>query len=119
MFVSIVESNSWDNTAELLDNFNSHLGQMGVARRILTRDTTVPRPESMGTAPPRIQFLAAVRNQVMEPLVEHGGYERVIFSNDVFVEAESIVELLDTKGGNHDMACGLDLSYWGCVSLCI
>jgi hypothetical protein len=71
------------------------------------------RPESMNTAPPRIRFLAASRNLVMQPLVEGGGYEHVIFSNDVFVEAESIVELLNTKGGNYDMVCGLDLSYWG------
>jgi hypothetical protein len=67
------------------------------------------------TAPPRITFLAAVRNLVMEPLVQHGGYTRVVFSNDIFIEAESIVELLDTKGGDYDMACGLDLSFWGCV----
>jgi hypothetical protein len=37
----------------------------------------------------------------------------VVFSNDVFIEAESIVELLDTKGGDFDMVCGLDLAYWG------
>jgi hypothetical protein len=49
----------------------------------------------------------------MAPLVENGGYTRVVFSNDVFIEAESIVELLDTKGGDFDMVCGLDLAYWG------
>ncbi|KAJ7679475.1 cryptococcal mannosyltransferase 1-domain-containing protein [Mycena polygramma] len=113
VFVSIVESNSWDNTAELLEEFDRKLETLGVARRILTHDTSIERPPSMDTAPPRIQFLAAVRNLVMQPLVEHGGYTRVVFSNDVFIEAESIVELLDTKGGDFDMACGLDLAYWG------
>ncbi|KAJ7032253.1 cryptococcal mannosyltransferase 1-domain-containing protein [Mycena alexandri] len=113
VFVSIVESNSGDNTADLLDEWDKTLENMGVARRILTRDTSIERPPSMETAPPRIKFLAAVRNLVMEPLVQHGGYARIVFSNDVFVEAESIVELLDTKGGNFDMACGLDLAYWG------
>ncbi|KAJ7733929.1 cryptococcal mannosyltransferase 1-domain-containing protein [Mycena metata] len=53
-----------------------------------------------------------VRNLVMEPLVQHGGYTRV-FGNDVFMEAEWIVEPLDTKGGDFDMACSLDLAYWG------
>ncbi|KAJ7167075.1 cryptococcal mannosyltransferase 1-domain-containing protein [Mycena filopes] len=113
VFVSIVESNSWDNTADLLTEWDRTLETMGVARRILTRDNSIERPASMETASPRIKFLAAVRNLVMEPLVEHGGYTRVVFSNDVFIEAESIVELLDTKGGDFDMACGLDLAYWG------
>ncbi|KAK7044368.1 cryptococcal mannosyltransferase 1-domain-containing protein [Favolaschia claudopus] len=113
VFVSIVESNSGDNTADLLEGFDKTLQTMQVKRRILTRDNTITRPESMATAPPRIQFLAAVRNQVLEPLVKNGGYNRIIFSNDIFIEAESIVELLDTKGGDFDMACGLDLAYWG------
>ncbi|KAJ7478203.1 cryptococcal mannosyltransferase 1-domain-containing protein [Mycena latifolia] len=113
VFVSIVESNSKDNSATLLVDFDQHLSTMGVARRILTNDTSVVRPADMGTAPPRIEFLAAVRNQVMEPLVEHGGYERVVFTNDVFIEAGSIAELLDTKRGNYDMACGLDFAWWG------
>ncbi|KAK7038616.1 cryptococcal mannosyltransferase 1-domain-containing protein [Favolaschia claudopus] len=113
VFVSVVESNSWDNTAALLEEFDKTLENMEVKRRILTHDSSIPRPESMATAPPRIEFLSAVRNLVMEPLVKNGGYTRVIFSNDVFIEAESIVELLDTKGGDFDMACGLDLAYWG------
>ncbi|KAF9000027.1 hypothetical protein BDZ89DRAFT_1079471 [Hymenopellis radicata] len=83
VFVSIVESNSGDNTPSLMD-----------------------------TATPRIQFLADVRNKVMEPLVEKG-YDRAIFSNDIFIEAESILELLKTEDGKFDMACGIDLSYWG------
>ncbi|KAJ7367719.1 cryptococcal mannosyltransferase 1-domain-containing protein [Mycena albidolilacea] len=116
VFVSIVESNSGDNSAELLEDFDRILKTMGVKRRVLTRDTSIERPPSQlmqETAPPRITFLAAVRNLVMEPLVQHGGYTRVVFSNDIFIEAESIVELLDTKGGDYDMACGLDLSFWG------
>ncbi|KAJ6454197.1 cryptococcal mannosyltransferase 1-domain-containing protein [Mycena sanguinolenta] len=113
VFVSIVESNSGDNTANLLEEFDRTLATMQVKRRVLTHDTSIVRPADMGTAPPRIQFLAAVRNLAMEPLVQHGGYTRVLFSNDVFIEAESIVELLDTKGGDYDMACGLDMAYWG------
>ncbi len=67
----------------------------------------------MDTAPPRIKFLAAVRNKVLEPLVANGSYDRVIFSNDVFIESETILELLKTRDGDYDMACGIDLSYWG------
>ncbi|KAJ7089972.1 cryptococcal mannosyltransferase 1-domain-containing protein [Mycena epipterygia] len=113
VFVSIVESNSPDHTASLLEEFDRTLEAMGVARRVLTHDTTIERPASMETGLPRITFLAAVRNLAMQPLYENGGYTRVIFSNDVFIEAASIAELLDTKGGDYDMACGLDLAYWG------
>jgi hypothetical protein len=69
----------------------------------------------MSTAQPRIEYLAAVRNLVLTPLVTHGGYERVLFSNDVFLTAESAVELLRTNGGAYDMACALDLHSWGWV----
>ncbi|KAJ6569489.1 mannosyltransferase 1, partial [Mycena capillaripes] len=96
IFMSIVESNSGDNSPALLEEFDAKLGSMGVARRILTRDTTIPRPSDM-SGTPRIEFLSAVRNLVMEPLVQKGGYDRVIFSNDIYIEAESVVELLRPK----------------------
>ncbi|PBK95361.1 hypothetical protein ARMGADRAFT_1163957 [Armillaria gallica] len=57
--------------------------------------------------------LTALKVQVLEPLVANGGYDRVIFSNDVFIESETILELLKTRNGDYDMACGIDLSYWG------
>ncbi|KAF9020681.1 hypothetical protein BDZ89DRAFT_1202519, partial [Hymenopellis radicata] len=113
VFVSIVESNSGDNTPSLLQQLEKRLNALKVKNRILIRDTSIPRPPSMDTATPRIQFLADVRNKVMEPLVENGGYDRAIFSNDIFIEAESILELLKTEDGKFDMACGIDLSYWG------
>lgn len=113
VFVSIVESNSGDRTPDLLADFEKKLTTLNVKNRIILHDTSITRPPSMDTATPRIQFLADVRNKVMEPLVQHGGYDRAIFSNDIFIEAESILELLKTKEGNYDMACGIDLSYWG------
>ncbi|KIY67924.1 glycosyltransferase family 69 protein [Cylindrobasidium torrendii FP15055 ss-10] len=113
VFVSIVESNSGDKTPDLLKEWEARLNEMHVKSRVLIHDTSVERPPSMDTATPRIKFLADVRNKVMEPLVQMGGFDRVLFSNDVFIEAESVVELLKTKDGKYDMACGLDLSYWG------
>lgn len=73
----------------------------------------------METGPSRIKFLAAVRNLVLKPLVQNGGYDRILFSNDIFISAESIVELLKTRDGDWDMVCGLDLSFWGYVLLFI
>lgn len=113
--MSIVESYSSDDSPALLRAFETKLQAMSVPNRILTHDTSVPRPPSMVTGPPRIDFLAATRNFVLEPLTVHGGYDRVLFSNDVFVEAESIVELLETNRGEYDMACGLDFQQWGLV----
>lgn len=86
---------------------------MNVSRRILTNDTSIARPKSMSTSLPRIEFLSAVRNRVMEPVINQPGFDRVVFSNDVFVTAEGVVELLNTRDGNYDMACGTDLAYWG------
>lgn len=86
---------------------------MNVSRRILTNDTSIARPKSMSTSLPRIEFLSAVRNRVMEPLINQPDFDRVVFSNDVFVTAEGVIELLNTRDGNYDMACGTDLAYWG------
>ncbi|KAJ7356609.1 cryptococcal mannosyltransferase 1-domain-containing protein [Mycena albidolilacea] len=116
IFVSIVESNSGDKSPVLLEEFDAQLESMGVARRILTRDTSIPRPPDM-SGTPRIEFLSAVRNRVMEPLVEKGGYEKVIFSNDIYIEAESVVELLKSRDGDWDFVCGLDFGYWGLYDL--
>ncbi|KAJ7243970.1 cryptococcal mannosyltransferase 1-domain-containing protein [Mycena rebaudengoi] len=112
VFVSIVESNSHDTTPQLLEDFDATLKLMGVARRILTHDTSIKKPDDMKTATPRIEFLSSVRNLVMQPLVERGGYDRVIFSNDIFIEAESVVELLKTRNGEYDFVCGLDFGSW-------
>ncbi|KAF7354574.1 hypothetical protein MSAN_01370500 [Mycena sanguinolenta] len=116
VFVSIVESYSSDHSPSILRGFETKLQEMGVRNRILTQDTSILHPPSMATGPPRIDFLAATRNLVLEPLMTYGGYNRVLFSNDVFVEAESMVELLETNGGEYDMACGLDFQQWGLVA---
>ncbi|KAJ7587101.1 cryptococcal mannosyltransferase 1-domain-containing protein [Mycena floridula] len=113
VFVSILESHSKDSTPALLEAFDLQLAALGVPRRIIVRDNSIPRPSKMDTEPPRIEFLAASRNKVLEPLLEKGGYQRVLFSNDVFVEADSVLDLLGTRDGNYDMACGIDLAYWG------
>ncbi|KAJ7135285.1 cryptococcal mannosyltransferase 1-domain-containing protein [Mycena crocata] len=113
VFISILESYSTDATPALLRQFSRTLNTLEVPQRILIQDTAIRRPKSMDTAPPRIEYLAALRNRVLEPLVDGGGYDRVLFSNDVFVEAESIVELLNTRDGDYDMACGLDFQQWG------
>ncbi|KAJ7149698.1 cryptococcal mannosyltransferase 1-domain-containing protein [Mycena filopes] len=117
VFVSIVESYSDDDSAELLRGFEKTLEGMGVPHRILTDETSIPRRITDETDMNRIEFLAAVRNLALEPLVANGGYDRLLFSNDVFIQAESVVELLHTQNGDYDMACGMDFVERGLYDL--
>ncbi|KAH9932887.1 cryptococcal mannosyltransferase 1-domain-containing protein [Fomitopsis serialis] len=112
VFVSIVESHSSDDTPELLRDFDASLAKMHVPRRIIIQDAAIEKPEDL-SFDRRIEFLAAVRNRAMEPLVEHGGYDKVLFSNDVFIEPESIVELIETADGEYDFACAMDFNHFG------
>jgi hypothetical protein len=112
VFVSILESRSEDQSPALLQQLDDRLDAMHVQRRILTQDEAITKPNDMMEIQ-RIQFLSALRNRVLEPLVENGGYDKVIFSNDIFIEPESILELLYTSEGEYDMACGMDYGHWG------
>lgn len=115
MFVSIVESYSSDDTPELLESFAQRLTDMNVRHRILVRDTSVHR--DVGSHRRHIRFLAKTRNLAMRPLLDLAAqgetFDRVIWSNDIFVHAEAVVELLRTHNGNYDMVCGLDFNFFG------
>ncbi|KAF7317439.1 hypothetical protein HMN09_00480600 [Mycena chlorophos] len=108
-------------------------------------DLGVVRPKPGKTNPPRIEYLTAVRNVALEPLhrargdnasvwaeMERDGYDayayapgevawghwdKVLFSNDVLMEAENFAELIHTRGGAYDMACGMDFAWWGLYDL--
>ena len=112
VFVSIIESGSGDQSPALLRQLDDRLDAMHVSRRILTEDTAITKPDDMG-GNNRIYFLSALRNRVLEPLVEKGGYDKVVFSNDVYIEPETIIELLKTADGEYDMACGMDFGHFG------
>lgn len=114
VFVSVVESYSQDKTPDLLRQLDLSLAKLHVPHRILIQDIATEKPEDL-SFDNRIEFLAAVRNRAMEPLVERGGYDKVLFSNDVFVEPESIIELIETADGNYDFACAMDFNHFGCV----
>ncbi|CDO78225.1 Glycosyltransferase Family 69 protein [Trametes cinnabarina] len=116
VFVSIIENYSSDRSPHLLRAFARELDALGVKNRVLVQDHTVKRPQHLAWNP-RIEFLAAIRNQALEPLVQLGGYDRVLFSNDIFVEPESVLELLATAGGAYDFACGLDFGHFGAYDM--
>ncbi|OSX64461.1 glycosyltransferase family 69 protein [Postia placenta MAD-698-R-SB12] len=113
VFVSIVESHSSDNTPALLTTLADTLAARGVPHQVLVHDdAAVPKPDDLSFNN-RIEFLARTRNRALEPLVRTGGYARVLFSNDVLVEPESVLELLDTHDGEYDMACAMDFGHFG------
>jgi len=113
IFVSIVESHSSDASPVLLTALADTLAARGVQHRILVRDDdAIEKPEDLSFNN-RINFLAAIRNRVLEPLIKNGGYDRVLFSNDVFVEPESVIELLEINGGEYDVACAMDFNHFG------
>ncbi|KAF7368428.1 Glycosyltransferase family 69 protein [Mycena venus] len=88
-------------------SFNKALLSMGVPHCILTQEALIPQPPSMLTAPLCIDILMTTRNLAIESLVEQGEYNRLLFSNDVFVKAEAIIGLHNTRYGEHDMVCGV------------
>jgi len=106
LYISILESGSWDETKTLLRSLDSELEKLGVERRIVLEDRThedeltrIPDEAETGwiwgtrgrREMRRIPYLAAARNRAMEPLRElrqRGGegkrvFDRVVWLNDV------------------------------------
>jgi len=108
VYISILESGSWDDTKEALRELDEELGRLGVDRRIFLEDKT--REDELEGRPKggrdgkgeegwiwvnkrkawerrRIPFLAGMRNKVMEPLAEAAKqsrrFDKVIWLNDV------------------------------------
>lgn len=115
VYVSILESYSKDNTADQLEQFEQRLTTMGVDHTLRLRDTSIPKKTN--TDRRHIRFLSANRNLAMQPLRDMAAqgrlFDRVLWSNDVFVHAEAMVELLRTHGGKYDQACGIDFNFFG------
>ncbi|KAF7343885.1 Aminotran-5 domain-containing protein [Mycena venus] len=111
VFVSIYESNSRDRTKELLRAFEGQLKKAGVRNRVVLDEDGRRREGWVSNGHERVQYMADMRNKALEPLQEGLGgrrIDKIIFFNDVFFDWKSIIRLLDTKGGDFDLACGLD-----------
>lgn len=103
VFVSVLESGSWDNTKGALRDLDAQLDEVGVWRNIVLEDSThkelieqVPQPGEEGWVwTPRqrkelrrIPYLAKLRNRVMEEMLtlkEEDGisFNKVLWLNDV------------------------------------
>lgn len=111
VFFSVFESGSRDRSNEELTGVFNRFQQSGVSSVLMTSNTlvnlTLPRWVK-GESGNRIEFLAALRNAVMTPLLEArpaGYFDKVFFINDVYICGGDILRLL---AHDADMACGID-----------
>ncbi|KAL8907525.1 MAG: hypothetical protein Q9171_005817 [Xanthocarpia ochracea] len=127
VYVSILESGSWDDSKGALRLLDSQLGRQSIGRTIILDDTThadeiARNPGSNGwidTATGkkelrRIPYLARLRNRSLEPLVQLSEkgikFDKILFLNDVVFDTQDIVTLLSTRDGKYAAACSLDFS---------
>ncbi|KIY68081.1 glycosyltransferase family 69 protein [Cylindrobasidium torrendii FP15055 ss-10] len=107
VFVSIYESNSQDNTAAILKKFRDGLDERGVANRIVM-EKGVRGHFGLNSAN-RINYMADIRNKVLEPLRSMDPhFSKILFFNDVYFDWRDALELLNTKDGEYDLACAMD-----------
>ncbi|ESZ94378.1 hypothetical protein SBOR_5242 [Sclerotinia borealis F-4128] len=140
VYVSIIESGSWDGTKAALMDLDGMLGEVGVERTIdlgtdregqLEELKHVPakgedrkdwlytgRNESeSGWEMRRIPYLARLRNKAMDPLLrlwdEGRGrkFDRVLWINDVIFTTTDVTTLLSTNNHSYAAVCALDFSH--------
>ena len=113
VFVSLYESGSSDTTPNVTEALGVNLTARGIKHHIVTNGERRPRwnPHSI----PRILFLSRMRNYAMKPFYDGIGNltTHVLFLNDVHFEADGIVDLIDTFGGQYDGVCATDFDGWG------
>lgn len=108
--LSIIEGNSPDGTADVLDALKLRMEQMGLSYYFNT-STIDP---SVGE---RITKLAELRNLALAPLLTHPratSNTTVTFLNDVAACTDDILELISQRHTlNADMTCAMDWTYVG------
>jgi hypothetical protein len=122
VFVSILESGSWDNTKGALQELDAQLGEMGVQRKIMLDHVThtdlinqTPGRVGWVTTPAgkkefrRIPYLAGLRNQVMDEMLKPPAnqtmFDTILWLGDVvFTVSGSFLEY-------HKMAIMFSLAF--------
>jgi alpha-1,3-mannosyltransferase len=111
--LSIIEGRSDDGTFEVLEELRSNLELLGI--RYIFQSSDID-PTAKGTD--RIEGLAELRNLALIDLVaypeEYDKDTTVIFSNDIALCMEDILELIhQRKFQGADQTCGMDWTYVG------
>ncbi|KAL2070913.1 hypothetical protein VTL71DRAFT_13939 [Oculimacula yallundae] len=134
VFVSIVESGSQENTKGALKELEEKLNVLGVKHKIHFGIDVNEQAASLKNVPKegqdrtgwiytgrgeqeweirRIPYLAGLRNQAMEPMIEMSNerkFDRVLWINDVVFSTEDVTTLLSTRDGAYAAACAFDFS---------
>lgn len=113
VFVSIVEnSDSIDGTNNELNKFKRVLRDANIPHSLVTEKHIQRNGRD------RVSWLSELRNIALEPLSSlpsltnwESQHTTIIFLNDVYFHHQDVLKLVDTNGGNFDMACGLDFYY--------
>lgn len=117
--LSVIEGRSNDGTFEILSSLREEIECMG-AKYYFNSSDTDPAAADRLKAGDRIKFLAELRNQALQPLMDlhHKGKSAddntIIFLNDVAICSEDILELIHQRHyQDADMVCGMDWTYVG------
>ena len=114
--LSIVEGRSNDGTFEILKLLHSEIE--GIGARYFFNTSDLDPTARTGQTGHRIMALAELRNQALQPLIQHpDSYSHdatVLFINDVSICMEDILELIQQRVyQNADMTCAMDWTYVG------
>lgn len=111
--LSVIEGRSDDGTFEILFSLRKEMERIGVEYYFNSSDINP-------TVGDRIKALAELRNQALQPLLDHAdkvapkNTTTVIFMNDVALCMEDILELIHQRQyQNADMTCAMDWTYVG------
>ncbi|QSZ34054.1 hypothetical protein DSL72_005634 [Monilinia vaccinii-corymbosi] len=140
VYVSIIESGSWDGTKAALMDLDRMLGEVGVEREIdlgIDHEAQIEelkhgpvegkvrngwlytggKDVESGWGMRRIPHLARLRNKAMKPLLrmwdEGKGrkFDRVLWINDFVFTTTDVTTLLSTNSHSYAAACALDFAY--------
>ncbi|KAH7354719.1 cryptococcal mannosyltransferase 1-domain-containing protein [Rhexocercosporidium sp. MPI-PUGE-AT-0058] len=134
VFVSIIESGSQEDTKGALRELEEKLNSLGVTHKISLGINVTEQADSLKKIPKegedrtgwiftgrgeqgwevrRIPYLAALRNQAMDPMAEmrdKRSFDRVLWVNDVVFSTQDVTTLLSTRDGAYAAACAIDFS---------
>ncbi|KAI4172466.1 MAG: hypothetical protein LQ343_003556 [Gyalolechia ehrenbergii] len=127
VYISIIESGSWDDSKGALRLLDGELERLGAQKTIILDQAThtdeiAQTPGNSGWIDTargkkelrRIPYLSRLRNRSLEPLAklaeEGTKFDRVLFLNDVVFDTHDVTTLLSTRSGDYAAACSLDFS---------
>ncbi|KAJ3044039.1 hypothetical protein HK097_001588 [Rhizophlyctis rosea] len=112
IYVSIYENGSTDGTKFKLGRLKEELRREGIKHRVVTDPKDASFKGIQGKS--KVPYLAELRNKLLEPLKDKElaetmkeGY--IVFLNDIFFDAEDILQLLHTAHTTNSAAvCAMD-----------